>query len=170
MLWHITNLQVSRSNEIIFLNLFFIFSISCLIDLFVCVDKSTLVSKDISSNYPTQYNGKCFEASQLTQNDPNLMVFAFVGVNVRNFKDEIAVGFLKIKREQLSLLGYHVVIVSSIYENIHCRIRCIVFYCGIHYPFYLQIPTWEKDIEPFIIQEINNKLEILGIQKKIEIY
>lgn len=55
------------------------------------------------------------------------MVFALVAVNVKNYKDEIAVGYLKMKREQLSLLGYHVIIVSSIYETVNST-YCILLY------------------------------------------
>lgn len=117
MPWHITDLRVGNFFS---LNLFICFyckSLSCLIDLFVCIDKTTLASKDILSNYPPRYNGKSFGTSEITQNDANLIVFAFVAVNVKNYKDKIAVGYLKMKREQLSLLGYHVVIVSSIHDT-----------------------------------------------------
>lgn len=122
MPWHITDLRVGNFFSLNPFIYFYCESLSSLIDLFVCIDKRTLASRDISSNYPPRYNGKSLGASEITQSDANLMVFAFVAVNQKNYRDKIAVGYLKMKREQLSLLGYHVVIVSSIHDT-----YCILF-------------------------------------------
>lgn len=72
---------------------------------------------DISHNYPELYRGKIIEAASLTKNDPNLVVFAFIAGNAKEYlndkrkysspSENSPINFLKQKEEQLQLLGFH---------------------------------------------------------------
>lgn len=89
------------------------------VDLFVCLDKSTLKPVDIMENFPPLYKGRIIEAKSLTKDDSNLMVFAFVAGNTkeylvdkRNKCENIPIGYLAQKLQQLHLLGFHPISVS----------------------------------------------------------
>lgn len=88
-------------------------------DLMVCLNKSTLKTIDISENFPPLYSGRNITANTLTKNDPNLIVFAFVASNtkeylidVQNKYEDIPLGYLAQKIGQLKLLGFHPITVN----------------------------------------------------------
>lgn len=87
-------------------------------DLLVCVNKNTLEAVDISKNFPPLYQGKSIEANTLTKNDPNLMVFAFTAGNTKEYStdyrnkcEDVPIGHLAQKIEQLELLGFLPIVV-----------------------------------------------------------
>lgn len=86
----------------------------------MCLDKNTLNPVDIANNFPPLYQGKSIEAKSLTKDDPNLMVFAFIAGNTKEFSPDqrndgefVPIGHLAQKIGQLKLLGFHPVVVIS---------------------------------------------------------
>lgn len=68
------------------------------------------------------YTGKPIEASVLTENDPDTIVFAFIAGTMSQYieKGEMkcnhqSQGYLKQKQQQLELLGYHPITVFFIF-------------------------------------------------------
>lgn len=87
--------------------------------MFVCLDKTSLKPVDISENFPPLYKSKIIKAESLTKDDPNLMIFAFVAghikeylVDEKNKCENVPIGYMSQKIEQLKILGFHPVIVS----------------------------------------------------------
>lgn len=87
-------------------------------DVIACIDRNTLQPVDISRNFPPLYQGKSIEASTLTNNDSNLIVFAFIASNIKEYSFDnrntcipIPLGYMAQKVEQLQLLGYQTVMV-----------------------------------------------------------
>lgn len=87
----------------------------------MCINKETLESVDVSDRYPPLYTGKSFEASQLTGNDPNLIVFAFISGNIQNINinneksnscENDSFSYLELKMQQLKILGFYPILVS----------------------------------------------------------
>lgn len=75
---------------------------------------------DVKENYPTLYTGKSFDANTLTNNANDLMVFALVVGNMRDFaskemnNESVPVGYMKMKIDQLKILGFHPIWVKYI--------------------------------------------------------
>lgn len=90
---------------------------------------------DISRNFPPLYQGKTIEASTLTNNDSNLIVFAFIASNIKEYSCDnrnkcipFPLGYMAQKIEQLKLLGYQPVLVRmpfllkfTTHKQIHFR-------------------------------------------------
>lgn len=89
----------------------------------MCIDKSTLKSVDVSERFPPLYEGITIDAKSLTKDDPNLVVLAFLAGNLKEFSannkvdknkcEIIPIGYLSQKVEQLKILGFQPITVSS---------------------------------------------------------
>lgn len=70
---------------------------------------------DITNNFPPQYTGTFFTAEELTGNQKNYQVFAFILARSQmawNF-GERPTGFLKQKCKQLEMIGFHPIVVND---------------------------------------------------------
>ncbi|XP_031638100.1 uncharacterized protein LOC116350445 [Contarinia nasturtii] len=117
-------------------------------DLFVCMDKITLKTIDISKRFPPLYEGHFIEARSLTKDDPNLIIFAFVTGRTKNIVNDdrnncenIPNGFMSQKIEQLKMLGFHPITVPA-------RL--------------LKEIDQQKAIETFIVDEANKVFQSIG--------
>lgn len=86
--------------------------------MIACIDRDTLKPVDISKKFPPLYQGKSIEANTLTNNDSNLIVFAFIASNIKEYSFDnrnkcipIPLGYMAQKVEQLKLLGYQPIMV-----------------------------------------------------------
>lgn len=121
----------------------------------MCIDKNTLKPVNISENFPPLYTGKIIEATTVTKDDPNLLVFAIVAtqtkeylIDDRNKCENIPIGHMKQKVQELKMLGFHPILVP-----IHLFKR----------------PDNKRVIESFIISEVNEQLLSIGVDGKLKI-
>lgn len=77
-------------------------------------------SVDVSENFPPLYSGQITEARALTKDNPNLLTFAIIASNTKEFLNDdrnkcenIPIGYLAQKVQQLELLGFHPIVVSN---------------------------------------------------------
>lgn len=75
---------------------------------------------DISGNFPDNKR-RILHGSELTKNNPDLIIFALVAAKISDFRNnngrkcsDQPIGHLNAKCRQLKLIGYHPVIVSSL--------------------------------------------------------
>lgn len=99
-------------------------------NIFVGIDKTTGKAVDVSHLFPPPYSGQLIWARQIVGENPNLEVYAFVSESFRPFDDETGepTGAIKQRLQQLNLLGFHTVFVSTI------RLRNRQF-CDCHFFF-----------------------------------
>lgn len=135
--------QIFKSNH---QNLsFFLFESFFFIDLIVCFDKKHLKPVDISNNFPEPYKGRHIEASRLTNDNSNMILFAFVAGNTKEFSssmfghkkcESIPIGYLAQKIQQIKLLGFHPIVVIYI-NTLH----------STEYIFYSQRMHFNPDVD-----------------------
>lgn len=84
------------------------------------MDRRNLKSVDITKNFPKLYSGRSIEASCLTKDDSNLIVFAFIAGNTKEFSsqmvsrnkcEDIPIGILAQKVQQIKMLGFYPIVV-----------------------------------------------------------
>lgn len=85
-------------------------------DIFVGIDKMTGKAIDVSHRFPPAYTGQLISASQVIADDPNLEIYAFVSAYMPTFEEKSGrpMGPLRQRLQQLELLGFHTICVSTI--------------------------------------------------------
>lgn len=88
-------------------------------DIFVGIDKTTGQAIDVSHRFPPPYTGQMISAAQIIGDDPNLEIYAFSNGYFRSFevKSKRPMGIMRQRLQQLKLLGFHAILVSTIRQQ-----------------------------------------------------
>lgn len=92
-----------------------------LADIFVCYDKSKKEFIDVSDKFPPLYTGEIISKANIVGDDnTDLVMIALVAAQKKMFWNnfEIPTGFLRLRIEQLKLLGFRPVMVIVLLYSI----------------------------------------------------